>query len=317
MFANLIIWSLFIALSLGGIWLAFRSLKAQKRLWKVTGVLGGGLLTLIFGAVALFGAKGLWVLYVPVGEVPDLRVQGTPEQIARGEYLASVSCNGCHGADGQRDQPLTGGLDLAAEIPLPLGPMIAANITPAGIIRERSDGELFRLLRYGFNGDNQVSAVMANMPYRALSDEDLVAIIAYLRSREPVESSGMRGSELNFLAAVMTGAGLFPIPEPIHGVVTAPPRGGTAEYGRYVAIIGDCITCHGPDLTGMPPSQLAPDGYPNPRPMAATWTLEQFVQTMRTGVRPTGLALDMPWENASQMDDQDLAALYAFLTAEP
>jgi cytochrome c553 len=93
---------------------------------------------------------------------------------------------------------------------------------------------------------------------------------------------------------------------------------GPAEgFPRYVAIIGDCITCHGPDLTGMPPSQLAPDGYPNPRPMAATWTLEQFVQTMRTGVRPTGLALDMPWENASQMDDQDLAALYAFLTAEP
>jgi hypothetical protein len=34
---------------------------------------------------------------------------------------------------------------------------------------------------------------------------------------------------------------------------------------------------------------------------------------MRTGVRPNGLELKMPWRNAAAMDDQDLAALYAYL----
>lgn len=317
MFINLAFWFLFVALFLGSIWLVVRSLRARNRLWKIVGILGGGILTLIFGAVAFFGARGLWAMYVPVGEVPDLQVQGTPEQIARGEYLANISCKGCHGVDGQRDQPLTGGLDLSADIPLPIGSMIADNITPGGILRERSDGELFRVLRYGYNGDNQISATMSFMPYRALSDEDLVALIAYMRSLEPLESAGKRGSQLNFLAAVMAGAGMFPVQETIHGTVTAPPIGELAEYGKYVATFGDCRTCHGPDMTGTPPSIVAPDGYPNPRPMVATWTQEQFIQTMRTGLRPSGLAMDMPWENASYMDDRDLAALYAYLTSEP
>jgi mono/diheme cytochrome c family protein len=317
MFINLLIWLVFFALFLGGIWLVVRSFRAKSTLWKIVGVLGGGILTLIFGAIVFFGAKGLWAMYVPVADVPELQVEGTAEQIARGEYISSVSCSGCHGRDGLRDQPLVGGLDIGAEVPIPIGSMIVENITPAGIVKERSDGELFRLLRYGYNGDNQISAVMGNLPYRDLSDEDILALIAYLRSLEPVESTGKRGSQLNFLAAVMVGAGLIPIQEPVHGVVTAPPRGETPEYGKYVAIIGDCRGCHGPDMTGTPPSMIAPEGYPNPRPMVATWTLEQFKQTMRTGVRPSGLALDMPWENASFMDDQDLAALYAFLTTEP
>jgi cytochrome c553 len=138
-----------------------------------------------------------------------------------------------------------------------------------------------------------------------------------MRSLEPVESAGKLGSQANFLAAVLIGAGLIPVSEPIHGVVSAPPRGETAEYGKYVATFGDCRTCHGPDLTGTAPSVVAPDGYPNPRPIVGTWTQAEFIQTMRTGVRPTGLALEMPWENAARMDDQDLAALYAYLRAEP
>ena len=56
---------------------------------------------------------------------------------------------------------------------------------------------------------------------------------------------------------------------------------------------------------------------PNPRPIIATWTREQFVQTMRTGMRPGGAAFTegMPWQNAAKMTDDDLAALYAYLKA--
>lgn len=316
-FINLLVWTLFFALFLGGIWLVVRSLRARRLLWKIVGVLAGGVLTLLFGAVAFFGGKGLWAMYVPVGEVPDLKVESTPEQIARGEYLAAIACLGCHGENGTDEMPLSGGFDLSAEVALPIGQMISQNITPGGILKKRSDGELFRVLRYGYNGDNQISAVMSSLPYREMSDEDLIAIIAYLRSLEPVETIGERGSRLNYLAAVLVGAGMIPLREPIHGVVTAPPRGETAEYGKYVATFGDCRNCHGPDMTGTPPSVLVPEGYPNPRPIVATWTLDQFKLTMRTGLRPTGLALNMPWKNASHMDDQDLAALYAYLRATP
>jgi len=71
-------------------------------------------------------------------------------------------------------------------------------------------------------------------------------------------------------------------------------------------------------MTGAPASAVSP-AIPNPRPMVATWTLEEFVQAMRTGVRPgdTPFADLMPWQNAAQMSDADLAALYTYLTTAP
>jgi hypothetical protein len=50
------------------------------------------------------------------------------------------------------------------------------------------------------------------------------------------------------------------------------------------------------------------------------WTVEQFVTTLRTGVDPSGHALDntqMPWETIGLLDDEELGALYAYLKALP
>jgi hypothetical protein len=48
-------------------------------------------------------------------------------------------------------------------------------------------------------------------------------------------------------------------------------------------------------------------------------TLEQFTAMMRSGVKPDGrpFPATMPWENASNMNDDDLAALYTYLTSQP
>ena len=66
--------------------------------------------------------------------------------------------------------------------------------------------------------------------------------------------------------------------------------------------------------TGTEPT-LFSSGYLNPRPLVATLTVEQFIERMRTGKRPGGSEIDMPWRNAAAMTDEDLAALYAYLTA--
>jgi len=43
----------------------------------------------------------------------------------------------------------------------------------------------------------------------------------------------------------------------------------------------------------------------------------QLAQMMRSGVKPDGVAFPpgMPWQVAAQLTDDDLAALYAYLTA--
>ena len=112
---------------------------------------------------------------------------------------------------------------------------------------------------------------------------------------------------------------MFPNPDPINkNPIAAPAKGVNADYGKYVATFGECRGCHGPDLTGTPPGPADPLGVPNPRPIVASWSREQFVQTMRTGVKPGGVKFQerMPWKNASRMDDADLSALYEYVKAK-
>jgi hypothetical protein len=49
------------------------------------------------------------------------------------------------------------------------------------------------------------------------------------------------------------------------------------------------------------------------------WTQEQFTTTLRTGVDPNGhvLSAQMPWKALGRMDDDDLAAMYMYLTNIP
>ena len=50
-----------------------------------------------------------------------------------------------------------------------------------------------------------------------------------------------------------------------------------------------------------------------------TLTQAEFIQSFRTGIRPDGTPFSdaMPWKSASMMTDDDLAALYIYLTTAP
>jgi cytochrome c553 len=126
------------------------------------------------------------------------------------------------------------------------------------------------------------------------------------------------GDKMSFVGILMFGAGLFGAPEKGANSVSAPPQAATAEYGKYVATFAECRGCHGPDATGTPASALGP-AIPNPRPLVGALSLEQFKEMMRTGVKPDGVPFPeaMPWRIASKLTDDDLAALYLYLTTNP
>lgn len=317
MFGNLVILIGVIGLAIGAGFLTLRAARSRRQgLVKIPATLLAGVLTLVLAAVSFIGIKGLTATYTPVAvAAPNLAVQGTPEQIARGQYLVNIACTGCHGTNGQF--PLTGGFDMATEIPIPIGSMKASNLTPAGAIAGYSDGELFRVLRQGIGKDGLWLGMMSSLPYRQLSDEDTQAIIAFLRSQEPVSSEVQGGDNYNFIGVLLFGSGLFPLPEPVAaGAITAPAKSATPDYGQYVATFGECRGCHGPDMTGTPASPVSP-AVPNARPLVSTLTRDQFIDMLRTGKRSNGVELQMPWQNAAKMDDEDLGALYAYLTGKP
>lgn len=314
MFGNLIVLVILIALVVLFGWLTYRAIRAKKLWVKIVGGVLGALATLVFVALTFGVGKGFTTVYMPPSALDaNLKVEATPEQIARGKYIAEVSCAGCHDPD--KTGALVGGMDFSKEIPIPMGNMVSRNLTPAGVLAERTDAELFRVIRHGVTQDGSLSGFMSFMPYRQLSDDDTKALIAYMRSQPPTPSTNnlTQGTQFNALGLLLMGMGMFPIPEASMGTITAPAPGANAEYGKYVATFGECRGCHGPDMTGTEPSFMDPVGVPNPRPLVAQISHEDFVQMLRTGKRPDGTELKMPWENAARMSDQDLTALYEYL----
>ncbi len=303
------------AAGLGG-WLAIQAWRSGHPVVKWGGLALSGLLALVFASVSAVALIGLAKFYTPRAvAVPDLQVTGTDEQIARGRHLANAFCASCHSVT--NELPLTGGVDLGQDLPMPLGTFVSANLTPAGPLQAWSDGEIFRAIRNGIDADNQVLFIMSGAQGRNLSDEDIQALIAYLRSQPAVANeTQMPLDQPSFLALILLGAGVIPEgPAPTTAVITAPAKAPTAEYGAYILSYQDCTLCHGQDLRGGVEGQLAPIG---PSLMVVKgWTLDQFVTTLRTGVDPSGHVLDekkMPWRNVGRMDDEELEAVYNYLS---
>lgn len=298
-------------------WLAWRSWKTTRARLKWPGVVLSGLLVIILGLVTAVAAKGTVQIYAPRGNpVPTITVEGTPQQIARGEHIAALICSACHTLEGTL--PLSGGKDFVEEIGLPLGSFIPPNLTPAGGIGDWSDGELARAIREGTDPTGHLMPLMSTNAFYRLSEEDLVSVVAYLRSQPPVQHEGPQGSRPSFLAAIFAGAGLLPFKSvPPATFAVAPPKGPTAEHGAYIAGYLDCALCHGEDLSGGK-GGLTPAG-PSLR-VVKEWTPDQFITTLRTGVSPHGHALDpdqMPWKFFGKLDDEDLTAVHAYVTSFP
>jgi mono/diheme cytochrome c family protein len=116
----------------------------------------------------------------------------------------------------------------------------------------------------------------------------------------------------------MLGAGMLPTGKPVSiSPITAPPAGSTLLYGEYILSYQDCRACHGTKLTGGVPGQLGPIG-PDLN-LVKRWKLAEFIATMRTGVDPNGheLSKEMPWQPIGRMSDEELGAVYQYLTHLP
>lgn len=317
MFGNVISLLVLVLLAGGFAWLFGRALRARLLLVKVPGLILSGLLTLVFAAVSLVAVIGLVKMEGRhANPVANLKVAGTPEQIARGEQLA-WGCADCHSPT--LELPLGGGTEnLISEGP-PLGELFATNLTPGGPLSGWTDGEIERAIREGIGKDGRSLIAMPSQAYRHLSDADVQALVAYLRSQPAVENP-QPPRNMNIVAALFLGAGLFPpsAQAPV-GSVIAPPAGPTAEYGAYLVAAGGCADCHGEKLDGVPPNSFVPPAPPL-KPFAAGMSEAQFMAVFREGRRIDGspVAEEMPWKNIGKaMSDDDLRAVQAYLKTLP
>lgn len=304
------------ALAAGGWWLVLKLRKRQNKLAKFGGMIGVGLLSTAFTLFTVLATIGFITVHAPRGnDVVDVTVAGTPEQIERGEVIAASMCAGCHSLD--KELPLSGNTNLLADIPMPLGVATPPNLTPAGRIDEWTDGQLQRLIREGTYPNGHRAVVMSAQTFRVFSQDDLDAIVAYLRNTPAVESVGEPKQGLSVLAYAFATLGMLPLKDQPESNVppSAVAKGPTVEYGEYIAGYVDCAICHGETLEGGA-GGLLPKG-PSLRGVIG-WQSADFITAMRTGVTPGGTILDadeMPWEGFGKLDDESLTALYEYITS--
>ena len=295
-------------------WLAMRAGRANNRGVKWIGLSLSSLLALACTLMISVALVGFYKLNFPPHRptVTDVRVAGTPEQVARGARFGAF-CALCHSPN---DKPPLVGRNLF-EGGATFGTMYAANLTPAGEIKDWSDGEIIRAIREGVHRSGRPLIIMPSELFHNLSDVDVQAIVAYLRSQPAVEPN-TPSTKLNVIPAALLGAGVAntsaqpPITQPI----VAPAEGASADYGKYLVSILGCRQCHGENLAGRKPGGPGPPAGPNLTLIIPKWSEADFIHTLRSGVDPNNYTLreGMPWQPISAFArDDDLKAIYTYL----
>lgn len=309
----------------------------MKKLFKFLGILVLIFLVIIVGALTY-----VKVALPNVGEAEDVKIEYTPERIARGAYMAN-SVNVCMDCHSTRDWskfsgPLQegtlgkGGERFDQTVGLP-GVFYSKNITPEGISRY-TDGELFRLITTGVTKEGRAMFPLMPYPYYSKLDrEDIYSVIAYIRSLPSIQNDvpeSVSDFPMNFI--------INTIPQKAQ-LGTRPDSSDVLASGAYLTNASGCIECHTQVDKGQIIPALAfaggrefmfPDGSvvrsSNLTQDAETgigkWTKEAFVARFKMyadssytppAVNSGEFNTMMPWTMYGQMKTQDLEAIFTYL----
>jgi cytochrome c553 len=274
-------------------------------------LVGGAIILLVLLGTVLYvmGSRAVSRTYEPT--VTTVALPSDSTALAHGNHLSHVmGCRDCHG------DRLQGTLMEDA----PPFRITAPNLTPAGVGGDYTTEDWFRALRHGIGPDGRALLIMPSTAFNHLSDADAAALIAYLKTVEPVEND-VPPTAVKPLGHVL--AGLGEIDPAAEVALTLPDIDGatwdaSVEFGRYLTR-ASCGHCHGPELQGQPsPNPAAP--YAPSLEAAGKWRFETFQALMRTGVHPDGRTLDpkyMPWAAFRHHTDPELKALHDYLATLP
>jgi mono/diheme cytochrome c family protein len=302
-------------------------------------ILGGLVLLLIVGVGGFLAFIAIDGIPSYKTDPPDLKVEVTPERVARGKLIAHILCAECH-LDTKTGH-LTG--HRLPDLPPQFGAAYSKNLTHdknVGI-GGWTDGEIAFLLRTGIRRDGKYTPPW--MPkLNRIADEDILSIIAFLRSDDPLvhaDPAPDKESEPSFLVKFLTHVAFKPFRYPDHKIVP-PDSNDKVAFGKYLALDAfDCFACHSgdfkklndrepeksfqffgggnqmPDLGGriIVTANLTPDKETG----IGDWTEAQFVKAVREGVRPDGHLLRYPMTKVGELTEGEVKAIYAYLRTVP
>jgi mono/diheme cytochrome c family protein len=269
--------------------------------------------------------------------LPSITRASSPEAVARGQHIFQTTCAACH------TDPVTGKLtgQQMRDLPDALGTMHSANLTsdPEFGIGAWKDEELARMIIYGIDRNGKATPMIA---FKGMSDDDVAAIIGFMRSGhpdfEPVKkhSPDSQPTALGKLVmAFVSGIN----DKPRAGPIPTPPLGPTPEYGAYAAnVLYDCYFCHTAGFSGNKLNEpglfggnfefdLSPKGIngkiyssnltAHPTAGIGSWTLDEFKRALREGVSRDGTVLLPPMPRYRLIDDVEIEAIFNYLKTLP
>ena len=274
---------------------------------------------------------------------PDLKASTDSAAIARGKYLVygPAHCASCHislddyeAMEAGEQVPLKGG----EVFNLKIGVLTAINLTPdkeTGI-GNLTDGEIARAMRDAIGHDGRV--LPAFMPFKLMTDEDVIAVLSFLRSQTPV-SNKINKPEYTREGKWRLSTGSHQ-PRIIEGTPKKSiPREASVVYGEYlVNTVANCVGCHsvasieygvkefefGPLSGGVQFGGTNVNNYrfitPNLTPekqtgIIANWGEEAFLARFKQGRIYENSP--MPWGSFARMDEVDIRAIYRYLNSIP
>lgn len=186
---------------------------------------------------------------------------------------------------------------------------------PGGVVGAYGPADWVRSIRHGVDPRGRALLIMPSEDYNRFSDEDLGALIAYLRSLPPAPGQGavvklpLPVKLLYGFGAIRDAAARIDHSLPPQ---TAVPEGVTLAHGEYVANM--CIGCHSVGLLGgkvpggppewPPASRLAPG---EGSVLARYPDADSLLALFRSGRRPDGTAVQvMPFGSLKEMSETDV-----------
>lgn len=223
--------------------------------------------------------------------------------LARGEHLvATRGCRGCHGYN------LEGAMMWG----------VAASPNLAAYAREHDAATMERAVRHGIGADGRGLYSMPSFQFMNMTDQDMAAVIGYLRSAPVAEGPPLRAS-LPFeirLAIALGQDDVMPA-----WLKIAPPleqqsnTNASIARGEYIAMTS-CNECHGFSLRADVPWQS--DGQtPDLIAVMAAYPEADFRRLLREGVpiggRDLRLMDDVARGRFVNFTDEEVGDLYAYL----
>ncbi|HZD89157.1 MAG TPA: c-type cytochrome [Pseudolabrys sp.] len=253
--------------------------------------------------------------------------------VKRGSYLVNtiMTCGNCHTPPGPKGPIMAKAFSGGLSWDEPPFKVTAPNITQdkeTGI-GKWADADIKKLLRKGVRPNGTpIAPIMPTGFYGIITDHDMDAIVAYLRTLKPIKNK------------VPEPVYRFPAPRQIFPGAEKPYteamfKNNPVKHGFYLATIGHCMECHTPMVKGQHPwDKMGTGGMKFPGPWGVSvsanvtedkakgigkWTNADIRRAITTGIAKDGHHLKPPmgFGYYAKMKRSDISDIIAWLRTLP